>query len=181
MNIYEPTLAEGYEFINCCLDADYEVFEALDGSPQGSRWNAVKVTLIRNDEGKNLAPCDFPSWPGAPALVMGKRAVDALCDILDSNGEVLPLASDDSTELFVLNAQTIDALDEEHSDIWRIPGSGRIGRIMKVAFQENALCDVDVFRLPHRGSAVYVSQRFVDRVNESGLVGLDSDLAWSSR
>lgn len=55
-------------------------------------------------------PSDFP-WLIDQALAMRRAAVDALQDMLSSHGEVLPLASDDGVELFVLNTIVIDALD----------------------------------------------------------------------
>lgn len=179
MKVYEPITSECFEFINCSRDADYEIFVGLDGSPQRNRWNTVKVTRIREDEGEDLARSDFPCWPGSSVLVFGSRAVGILGDMLDAQGELLPLTPNDSSELFVFNAQSIDALDEEQCNLWRIPGSERIGRIEKLALKEDDLRGVDIFRLPHRGSATYVSQRFVDQVGEAGLVGLDFPLVWS--
>lgn len=179
MDIYEPLVSEGYEWVNCYDDADYEVFLALDGSPQAERWRPIKVQRVRADDRQDFKPSDFP-WLGAHALVMRKRAVEALREVLEAHGEVLPLVTEDAVELSVFNARVVDALDEERSNIMRFPGTNRIMRIVKVAFIESALRGVDVFRLPHRASSTYVSQRFVDRVNESGLLGLEFKKVWSS-
>jgi hypothetical protein len=46
--------------------------------------------------------------------------------ILDANGEVLPLSTDDGVELFELNARVTDALDEANSSLTRFPGTNRI-------------------------------------------------------
>lgn len=111
---------------------------------------------------------------------MRRTAVNALRDILDASGEVLPLSTDDGVELFVLNARVIDALDEAKSSIMRFPGTNRIMRIKTVAFIASSIDDdVDVFRLPHRASPTYVSQRFVDRVKAAGLRGLEFKKVWS--
>jgi len=179
MDIYEPLVSEGYEWVNCCDGADYEVFLALDGSPQTERWQPIKVRRVRGDDRWDFKPSDFP-WLGAHALVMRKRAVNALCDVLEAHGEVLPLVTEDGVELSVFNARVIDALDEERSNIMRFPGTNRIMRMVNVAFVEPALRGVDIFRLPHRAGSTYVSQYFVDRVNDSGLVGLDFKKVWSS-
>ncbi|WP_428262362.1 imm11 family protein [Haliangium sp.] len=179
MKVYEPLVTKGYEWVNCCDDADYEVFLAWDGSPQGERWNPVKVRRVRADERQEFNPSDFP-WLGAHALVMRKRAVDALSAILDPYGELLPLASGDEVELFVFNARAVDALDEERSTIIRFPGTSRIIRLTKVAFAEAAIRDVEIFRLPHRTSPTYVSQRFVDRVEDAELIGLQFKRVWTS-
>jgi len=177
MQIYEPLVAEGYEGVNCHNDEDYEVFWAFDGSPQARRWEPIRVRRVRADRRQAFNPSDFP-WLGAHALVMRKRAVDALHDVLAAHGEVLPLVTDDAVPLWVFNARAVDALDEERSNITRFPGSNQIMRIVKIAFIESALRGVDMFRLPHRASSTYVSQRFVDRVHEAGLVGLEFNTVW---
>jgi hypothetical protein len=179
MTIYEPLVAEGYEWVNCYDDSDYEVFLSLDGSPRAGQWEPVKVQRVRANEKQKFTPSDFP-WLGADALVMRRRAVDALRDILDAHGEVLPLATDDNVELFVFNARAVDALDETQSTVMRFSGTNRIMDITQVAFIAPMVRGRDIFRLPHRASSTYVSQRFVDRVNAAGLVGLEFNRVWSS-
>ena len=179
MDIYEPLVREGYEWVNCCNDSDYEVFLTLDGSSQAGRWQPIQVRRVRADDRQDFKPSDFP-WLGAHALVMRRRAVDTLRDVLEAHGELLPLVTEDATELFVFNAHAVDALDKDRSNIMWFPGTNRIMRIMKVAFAEAPLRGVDIFRLPHRASSTYVSQRFVDRVSEAGLVGLEFKKVCSS-
>jgi hypothetical protein len=179
MTIYEPLVSEGYEWVNCCDDSDYEVFLGFDGSPRAGQWWPVKVRCVRADEKQKFTPSDFP-WLGADALVMRRRAVDALRDILDAHGEVLPLVADDNVELFVFNARAVDALDDARSSVMRFPGTNRIMDITQAAFIEPRIRGIDIFRLPHRASSTYVSQRFVDRANATGLVGLEFNKVWSS-
>jgi hypothetical protein len=179
MTIYEPLVSEGYEWVNCCDDSDYEVFLGFDGSPRAGQWRPVKVRCVRADEKQKFTPSDFP-WLGADALVMRRRAVDALRDILDAHGEVLPLVADDNVELFVFNARAVDALDDARSSVMRFPGTNRIMDITQAAFIEPRIRGIDIFRLPHRASSTYVSQRFVDRANAAGLVGLEFNKVWSS-
>lgn len=176
--IYEPMVREGYEWVNCPNDRDYEVFATLDGSPRSQVWKPIRVQRVRADENHDFKPSDFP-WLGAEFLVMRRTAVDALRDILEANGEVLPLATDDGVELYVFNARVVDALDEAHSSVMRFPGTNRIMRIKKAAFIEAAIREQDIFRLPHRGSSTFVSARFVDRVDATGLVGLVFNRVWS--
>lgn len=75
--------------------------------------------------------------------------------------------------------RTIDALDEANSSAMRFPGTDRIMRINKVAFVASKIEDVDLFRLPHRASSTYVSERFAARVTASGLRGLVFNKVWS--
>lgn len=177
--IFEPMVREGYEWINCANDADYEVFAAFDGSPRAEHWRPVLVRRVRADEHHEFKPSDFP-WLGTDALVMRKKAVDALRGMLETSGEVLPLATEDGTELFVLNiTRVLDAVDEQHSQILRFPGSDRIMRIKSIVFREPIVRGVDIFRLPHRASSTYVSDRFVEAVQAAGLKGLLFNRVWT--
>lgn len=177
--IYEPLVAEGYEWVNCCDDADYEIFWSFDGSPRTPGWRPVKVRRVRADERQAFNPSDFP-WLGAHALVMRRKPVEALHEILKASGEILPLATDDGTELFVLNVtRVLDAIDEQRSEILRFPGSGRIMRIKSVAFLAPIVRGADIFRLPHRASSTYVSDRFVKAVQDAGLEGLEFKQVWA--
>jgi hypothetical protein len=172
-------IREGYEWVNCVNDADYEVFVKFDGSPRVAQWKPVLVRRVQADEHHEFMPSDFP-WLGSDALVMRRRAVESLQDILDAHGETLPLATEDGTELFVFNARIVDALDETRSSVMKFPGTNRIMRIKQVAFIASAVRGLDIFRLPHRASSTYVSDRFVDRFNATGLVGLEFIEVWSS-
>lgn len=177
MEIFEPMVQEGYEWVNCVDQADYEVFASFDGSPRVVGWRPIRVTRVRADEQHEFNPSDFP-WLGTDALVMRRAAVEGLRDILEANGEILPLATDDDVELFVLNARVIDALDEAHSSLMRFPGTNRIMRIKRAAFFASAIEGADLFRLPHRASSTYVSDRFVGRVKSAGLRGLIFNKVW---
>lgn len=178
--IFEPLVMDGYEWVNCYDDADYETFWSFDGSQKGTTgWTPVKVRRVRADERQAFSRSDFP-WLGAHALVMRKNAVEALRAILEANGEILPLATDDGTELYVLNVtRVLEAVDEQRSDILRFPESGRIMRVRSIAFIERVVHGIDIFRLPHRASSTYVSDRFVKAVQEAGLEGLEFKQVWA--
>ncbi len=171
MKIFEPLVSEGYEWINTIDGKDYEVFNTLDGALLSSSWIPVKIRRVTTDEGKKFVPSDFP-WLGGP-LIMRWKAIDALRDMLLAHGEILPLETDDGIELFVFNCRVVDALDEANSTIWRFPSSGRIMRIKDVSFIQSKIEGLDMFRLPLRSSATYVSENFVKQYKKAGLVGLE--------
>ena len=108
-----------------------------------------------------------------------RRALDCLADLIAECGEALPLATEDGTELFLLNIRKVDALDENESVLVRFPSSEKIMRIKKVAFVREAIVGLDLFRLPLRSGTTYVSERFVQRVRDCGLLGLEFTEAWS--
>lgn len=164
--IFEPLVGEGFEWVNASDERDYEVFLTFDGKPRGRTWQPLVVRRVRADERQALKPSDFP-WLGSHALVMRRKSVDALRDILDAHGELLPLATEDGVELSVFNARVVDALDEARSSVMRFPGTDRIMRIKTIAFVESAIRNVDIFRLPHRASSTYVTVRRTPRIRSS--------------
>lgn len=179
MNVYEPLVADGYEWTNCVVTDDYELFSGFDGTPRKKIWRPVLVRRVRADDRQDMKESDFP-WLGSWALVMRRTAVDALRTMLKENGEILPLETDDGIELFVLNAHVVDALDEERSEIMRIPGASKIMLVKKPVFRFDSIRELSLFRLPHRASSTYVSDEFVSRVKEAGLKGLTFKKVWSS-
>lgn len=179
MKIFEPKPAENFEWINTTDDSDYELFLAFDGIPRGHAWSPPKVRRVPANYDKEKNESDFP-WLGGHALILRRKSLEILNNVLQTNGEVLPLADVDGAELFVFNAQVIDCLDEKNSDFIRFPNTGRIMKLKSVAFQPNVIEGLDVFRLPHRATPTYVSERFVQMVQSAGLVGLDFKEVWKS-
>jgi hypothetical protein len=110
---------------------------------------------------------------------MRRHAVDALRDLLEANGEVLPLATEDGVALSAYKPQVIDALDETRSTIARIPGTNKIMRIRRAVFIPSVLSGVDLFTLPHRASATYLSDRVVTRIKFARLRGITFEKVWS--
>ena len=177
--IHRISCPERYEWVGCVDGDDYEIFRTFDGSSRASTWRPVRMKWIKSDGGRRFKSSDFP-WLGTHVLIMRRRAVDALSDMLEAGGEILPLATDDGVELFVLNVtRVLDVLDEEHSTIDRFEDSGQIMFIEAAAFHEDLVRGVDFFKLPGRACGIFVGERFIERVRAAGLVGLDFPLAWS--
>ena len=178
--IYEPLVQNGYEWINTLDEADYEIFLSFDGAPRGANWKPVRVRRVRADVHQEFRESDFP-WLGSHALVLRQTAVKALVHIIEPCAEVLPLKSDDGTELFAINVlRVVNALDEERSSVIRFPSSNRIMRVTRPCFKEHVIRGLDMFRLPFRASPTYVSQGFVNAVSKAKLVGLDFRRVWPS-
>lgn len=89
-----------------------------------------------------------------------------------------PLPTDRPEEGTREEDRVIDALDEEQAKIEWFPGTRRVMRMISPAFNTRALPEVDLFRLPHRASATYVSQRFVEAVQRANLNGLTFTKVW---
>lgn len=177
MKIYKPQGADNYEIATFDHDEDYDILLTLDGQPRAATWRPVKVSRTKAPREAGY-PSDFP-WMGSSKLIMRRTAVDALRDILDAHGEILPLATDDGVELFIYNAKVVDALDEASSTVSKFPNTDRIMAIKKVAFVKSAIEGLDIFRLSRWPNTSYVSERFVERVNQAGLRGLVFNEVWS--
>lgn len=117
----------------------------------------------------------------AEVPVLSTRAVTVLKPILESNGELLPLHSNDG-EYFIFNVlRFVDALNEEASEIVRFPDGKRILEIERFVFDTSKVKNVDIFKLPQQPLArVFVSDEFVDVVRKAGLLGFNFEWLWSS-
>ena len=179
MIIYKIRITEGYEFVNPSNQETRSVFRGFNGKTQRENWRPVLVLLERSNLGRKLKRGDFHTIGSTP-LIMRKRAVVALSEIWNANGEILPLIEESGEELFVFNSKSIDALDESQSNIIRFPSSGRIMVIKQPVFIKEKLEGIDVFHLPNFPYITYVSQRFVDKVKENDLLGIDFKQVWQS-
>lgn len=176
--IYTPLGLDGYEL---CHPVDQNDFERINVQVNGmSRlldWKPPRMRLFRTNEGRALIESDSP-WLGEHALIFRPRVVEALGWTLQEYGELLPLACSEAKLVMYNPTRVIDALDEAASSVQRFPG-GRIFLIDRHVFRANAIGDTDVFKIPNlRVSPTFVSHRFVDRWNESGLSGLEFSQVW---
>lgn len=154
-----------------------------------NRWRPVHVRQFSDQNGQ-LG--DFPLF-GAFSLAFSVKAVTAIKDILDRNGELLPLISS-SGDFTAYKIRTyIDALDVEKSEVeyWspRADPRGigceggvagrRIRTIKRAVVRESLVRDATLFKIPNVALGVgFVTDAFVDRVREAGLQGFLFDLLW---
>jgi hypothetical protein len=109
-----------------------------------------------------------------------RRAVDALRDFLELNGELLPLVSSVG-EYYAYNITTVaDILDHEKSDIeWfredqGVPKKQVIAlHIRRYECIPERLAGLSIFRLVEEPHLTLVHQVFVDRVRQHRLNGFD--------
>lgn len=149
--------------------------------PIGDRWRPVQIDEIDDEEFcGELPPGDFGFLGTIP--VFSARAIEKIGDILKANGELLPLLFDKGAYWAYNVTRVIDALDVERSEVKLFPHSQRIMHIVRYAFRLEALTeDVTIFKIPQKcRSRVYVTDRFVERVEEAGLTGFDFVERWRS-
>ncbi len=178
MEIYKSIGATGYEIIHTATYEDDQALGHLDGSPRLALWKPIPVKRVRASKREAFRPSDFPYF--FSAFILRRSAVDALRDILDAHGELLPLQDEEGVELCVFNMRPVDALDEPRSKVNYVEGTDRICYVDKPVFIPSALEGVDIFKLWRKLAKVYFSDRFVARVKAAKLKGLDFTKVWSS-
>ncbi|GAB4514065.1 MAG: hypothetical protein Tsb0020_32480 [Haliangiales bacterium] len=175
MSIYKPVCIDNCQLVHFVNGDDYEFLASFDGTSRKQTWQPVRVKIVDYSPRMKSPMCDFP-WLGSHALILRTRAVMALRDIFDTYGELLPLATDDDITLFAFNPWATDAFDKERSDLTCLPGTDRIVFIDKPVFIDDNVRGRDIIRPRGRAMPTYVSERFVERVERAGLVGLEFDL-----
>jgi len=122
-------------------------------------------------------------WNDYPCLnleipAFSRRAVDALRDLLEPHGELLPLVSSVG-EYYAFNVTTIaDVLDHERSEIdWT--GEGRIlaSTVKRFELLPNADCP-PICHLVELMTEVFVTDIFVERIAEHRLNGFNAIPVW---
>lgn len=179
MKVFTITAPEGYEWVLPAVEREIEMLR-FDGQPRADSWRPIAMRrLARDEQGHPLLASDFPSCSGGEMLMLRRKAIDALGEILRCSGELLPLACPEG-ELWTLNVTNlVDALDEASSEVLRLPESGKILRVKKPVFRSEAIQGQEVFKLSAipRG-LIYVTDSFVDRVRAEDLRGIDFKQVW---
>lgn len=161
---------------------DRELFSEMDKCFRGTKpmvdhWVQREVKM--NDEGK---PADFLQRTGA-ALVVSRRAKETIEQLPDLNVEFLPLTSADG-EFYILHVLTVlDCVDPKNSLARRF-GDGTLSDYEQLAFIEDKVRGVDIFRMKfHEGdiipTRIYVSDKLKELI-ESQLEGYQLIESWDS-
>lgn len=120
---------------------------------------------------------DYPGLNFRPAF--SRRACDALRDLLEPNGELLPLETGRGEYYFFNNMKVVDALDLKNSIIREgfDPPCTDAG-IIYFAFHERRLKGLSIFRIIECPTMTIVTDQFVQRVHDAGLNGFDFAKIW---
>jgi len=154
----------------------YEFTDRFDGAPMKDSWTGTELFKFVP---RYLPKGDTPSFD-ATIPVFNAKAVQALADLLEPNGELFPIRCR-GEDFFLFNVtRLVDALDEENCKLERFD-NGRIWDIKRYSFFKEKLVGEAVFKLPQITSSwVYATDPFVERVQAAGLRGFEFPLAWSS-
>ena len=152
----------------------------VNGKPIKTRWKPIRVERIRATAREVGRPSDAPYVFMSGILVFRRAAVDALRDILDAYGELLPLEDVGGVELYVYNPRPLQAIDYAQSKGWR-NDKGGLDVVDRHVFFPSVVEGVDIFRQADEcGGDIYLSERFLQRWKQAKLKGLDFILAWDS-
>jgi hypothetical protein len=178
MIVFQTDHVTGYEYINCVTYDDIRILADFDGSSRKEGWKPPRVVRDRATKRSSCKPADLPF--GSGGFYMRRSGLDALRDVLEKHGEILPLATDDGVELWVHNVMVvIDALDKERSILEPIEGTD-IVKLRDPVFIESSIGDAEIFMLATKPHRVYYTDRFVKRVKAAKLKGTDFFKRWSS-
>ena len=147
------------------------------------RWDWILEPLIERwkpfvTEGRARLFNDFPCMDMmVPAF--SRRAVDALRDYLEPNGELLPLIHP-AGEYYAFNCRTIvEVLDREVSQALWSPVEQRLGTMFDYyAIYADRLTGLSIFRMREQPNLVFVTTSFVDRARQHGLNGFHFVKVW---
>lgn len=176
--VYELTFAANdFAALQTVDEADLDrLVDTFDGTPRASAWEPLRMFWETEDGA--FAPSDFSRVAGG-GLVFNARALEALGDLLEGRGELLPLELIDGGDYHIFNVtRLIDALDEERSELAYFR-SGRIMDVDRYEFVSEKLVDQTIFKLPQfPRSPYYVTDAFVSRAERAELTGFDFERVW---
>jgi len=168
-----PPSLVGREHIDEDLSPGYGSSESRDWTPTflSRLWAPPKVT------GEPSFYFDFPCLRLIiPAF--SRHACDVLRDMLEQNGELLPLDSH-LGEYYAYNVTKIaDVLDVQNSEIDFRCDPPTTGDIDYFAFQEERLEGLSIFRIPEDPVLTIVTDEFVKRARSYDLCGFHFEKSW---
>jgi hypothetical protein len=159
------------------VEADHALLHQFDGRTLGATWRELSIHAADEPDESARLP-DFALLGVVP--LFSEQAVEALRDILESHGELLPVRHARRRYLAYNVTTILDALDEERSSIARF-SDGNVMSIESYAFRADALRKASIFRIHQLPRAfVYVTEDFVDRARRAELLGFKFRRLWNS-
>lgn len=168
-----------FEEARSLLDNEW-LYQDFDGRNQKLlSWEPVRMKDVWTPQlakGAVRPFVDYTTVSRIPAF--SRRAVTILRDMLETNGELLPLETKKG-EYFVYNILTKStSLDAERSQAKIYPGKETANGMDYFWFDEARLEGHTIFRIREFPGPVFVTSAFKDRVEEAGLNGFYFVKVW---
>ena len=156
----------------------------FDCKPKGSDWAAPSVYTLhpRLTRGSFFNLC-----PGA--LVLDGHATEALQDLLEMSGEMLPLSYNNESFTVLNVTECVNVLDEDGCKWVYGKSTGARIRIERYAFRANRLTEAPLFKIPETCRSEILcceglkdsDDEFKHRVERLGLKGLIFEEVWEGQ
>ena len=167
---YDPN---ANEFAGIGVSSGEDVVDVFGGAqPLADKWMPVR---FHGFDDNPPTEGDFPSLADYRRLpVMSQRAWDALYPIISYCCEALQIIHPASKPFYIIHVmETIDALDEDRSELRRSQIDGRVNRIFKYCLKREMLQGKHIFKLPLRsGGELLVDDVFRKAIEDNALKGL---------
>src|SRR5262249_1775228 len=162
-------IADCYQCLVPLEESDWDEFLLFDGRKLAASWRPLKMKYDVYDFGHRPIS-DFPGL-AEQVPVFSERAAQELAELLERNGELLPLDCSGVT-YFAYNVTTlVSALRSDLSEIERFE-SGRIMMVDRYVLRASNVRDKEIFKLKELPCTHgFVSQWFVDQVTKAKLSG----------
>lgn len=179
LKVYKLSSDLSFQSLEIVSEDDYKEFNQLYDNHLGKSvkpmWRPLRIKVLEGDE--SLPASDFPYLaPDFP--VMSRKAKEVLYDLIAPYVEFLPLQSSFGEYYGINVLEEVDALDEEASELKRF-SDGRVMVVHRYVFKPDTVEGKVIFRIPQDNS-IFVTDLFVDKVWESGLMGLKLEELWST-
>lgn len=164
-------------------DTGYTAWEMIAHEQRSvrTRWKHPAIEFSESDSaGKRVSRKKHPEWytsdvlSSSPLIVTG-RAANALRDLWERHGELLPVPSREG-EFYAYHCMNIiDAIDRQRCEFER-------SKIVKYVFRPQVVRDQHIFlqAAPNEGP-LFVSNWFVRRVESLGVRGFTFTPVWDDR
>lgn len=171
--VYELATYEGGQKV----DHD-PLVDQLDrpGVPLAGSWVPFEVELVSREGRSAFESVDAPQLIGNRFLVLKESAVPGVAEDLAPYAEFLPLLCPQEPLVLVNVITVVDAVDEQASQLKRF-SNGRIMRIDRVAFDEDALPAQGVFRVPQAVGRMFCTEATATVLRER-LTGVNLRPVW---
>jgi hypothetical protein len=166
-----------YRWLALANESEMRILNNLHDGPIGSAWQPIRAEWIEEDVAAGKPKSDFPTLGTTP--VFSERAVDTMLELLVANGEILPLDVEGEKYFAYNPTRTLDALDQDRSEIVRFP-TGRILDVKQYVFLPDKLDGTAIFRLPLLRGSAFVTDEFAALVRQGELTGFRLVEVWSS-
>ncbi|KNF07337.1 hypothetical protein CLPU_18c00190 [Gottschalkia purinilytica] len=168
---------EKYDMMKVTKEEDCLILLEFDGTKKKDTWELLSVTRMEEEEFLSDAPGFI--HPAIP--IFNYKALNILKDLIDDSIEALELRCEEG-EFHAINViKVLNCIDYEKSEYKTFEDSKKIMRFEKYVFKEECVKGNNIFKIVDEPkSKVFVSDKFREKVLESGLTGFKFDLVWDS-